>query len=76
MGHRAARDKRPIGAADGRVTDQHRQALLDSSASYVEAKVAFRHAILAAQRSAMDDAEIARVTELPEPMIAAVLRTP
>ncbi len=36
--------------------------LLDSSASYVEAKVAFRHALLAAQRSGMDDADIARAT--------------
>src|ERR1043166_10242494 len=32
------------------MTDQHRQALLGSSASYVEAKIAFTHAILAAQR--------------------------
>ncbi len=53
----------------------HHQALLDSSAIYVEAKAAFQHAILAAQRAGMDEAEIARVTGLTEPMIAAVLRT-
>jgi hypothetical protein len=57
------------------MTDQHRQALLDSSASYAEAKVAFRNAILAAQRAGMAEDEIARITGLTVPMIAAVLRT-
>jgi hypothetical protein len=57
------------------MTDQHRQALLDSCANYVEAKVAFRNAILAAQRAGIDDEEIARITGLHVPMIAAVLRT-
>jgi hypothetical protein len=57
------------------MTDQHRQALLNSSANYVEAKVAFRNAILAAQRAGMDDEEIARLTGFSVPMIAAVLRT-
>jgi hypothetical protein len=56
------------------VTDQHREALLDSSATYVDAKVAFRVAILAAQRDGMDNAEIARITGFSVPMIAAVLR--
>jgi hypothetical protein len=56
------------------VTDQHREALLDSSANYVDAKVAFRVAILAAQRDGMDNAEIARITGFSVPMIAAVLR--
>jgi hypothetical protein len=37
------------------VTDQHRQALLDSSANYVEAKSAFMNAILAAQRATTRD---------------------
>jgi hypothetical protein len=58
------------------VTDQHRQALLDSSASYVDAKLTFADAILAARRAGTDDAEIAHVTGLTVPMIAAVLRTP
>jgi hypothetical protein len=31
------------------MTDQHRQALLDSSTSYVEAKLSFADAILAAR---------------------------
>jgi hypothetical protein len=59
------------------VTDQHRQHLLDSSASYVDGKLAFADAILAAQRSAgMDEDEIARVTGLSVAAIRAVLRTP
>jgi hypothetical protein len=58
------------------MTDQHRQALLDSSASYVEGKLAFADAILAARRAGVVDAEIAHVTGLTVPMIAAVLRTP
>jgi hypothetical protein len=37
------------------MTDQHRQALLDSSANYVEAKMAFEKTILAAQRAGMTD---------------------
>jgi hypothetical protein len=56
------------------VTEQHRQALLDSSASYVEAKMEFEKAILAAQRAGMTDEVIARVTGLSVPMIRAVLR--
>jgi hypothetical protein len=67
---------RTIVAADTHfVTDQHRQALLDSCVSYVESKSAFTHAILAAQRAGIDDEEIARITGLHVPMIAAVLRT-
>jgi hypothetical protein len=58
------------------VTDQRRQALLDSSTSYVEAKIAFADVILAARRAGVDDEEIARVTGLTVPMIRAVLRTP
>jgi hypothetical protein len=58
------------------MTDQHRQALLDSSATYVEAKIAFADAILAARLADVDDKEIAHVTGLTVPMIAAVLRTP
>jgi hypothetical protein len=56
------------------MTDQHRQALLDSCANYVEAKVAFRNAILAAQRAGIDDEEIARVTGLSVSMVRPVLR--
>jgi hypothetical protein len=58
------------------VIGQHRQALLDSSASYLTAKQAFEKAILAAHRAGMDDEVIARVTVLSVPMIRAVLRTP
>ena len=58
------------------MTDQHPQALLDSSAAYCggEGRVPPRDP--AAQRDGLDDAEIARVTGLAVPMIAAVLRTP
>ncbi len=63
-----------IGRYAALVTDQHRQALLDSSASYVEAKRVFTNAILAAQRDGVDNAEIARFTGFSVPMIAAVLR--
>jgi hypothetical protein len=55
------------------VTDQHHQALLDSSASYVEAKMAFEKAILAAQRAVTDEV-IARVTGLSVSRIRAVIR--
>jgi hypothetical protein len=41
------------------VTDHHRQALIDSSAGYVEARMAFEKVILAAQRAGMTDEEIA-----------------
>ena len=58
------------------VTDQHRSALLDSSASYTEARMAFANAIAAAQRAGMGEAEIARVTGLSAALIRAVLRTP
>jgi hypothetical protein len=59
------------------MTDEHRKVLLDSSASYVEAKVAFVNAIMAAQRAGgMDEDEIARVTGLSGAAIRAVLRTP
>jgi hypothetical protein len=58
------------------VTDQHHQALLDSSANYVEAKMAFEKTILAAQRAGMTEEVIARVTRLSVPMIRAVPRTP
>jgi hypothetical protein len=57
------------------VTDQHRQALLDSSATYIEAKRVFTNAILAAHRDGVDNAEIARLTGFSVPMIAAGLRT-
>jgi hypothetical protein len=55
------------------VTDQHSQALLDSSADYVEAKIAFTNAILAAQRAGIDGTEIA-LTALSVSMIRGVLR--
>jgi hypothetical protein len=42
----------------------------------VEAKIAFADAILAARHADVDDKEIAHVTGLTVPMIAAVLRTP
>jgi hypothetical protein len=56
------------------VTDQHRQALLHSSTDYMQAKIAFQIAIAAAREAGMDYEEIARVTGLTVPMIAAVLR--
>jgi hypothetical protein len=56
------------------VTDQHREALLASSASYVVATMEFEKAIRAAQRDGIDDEEIARVTGLSVSMIRAVLR--
>jgi len=58
------------------VTDQHRQVLLDSSASYVDGKLAFADAIVAAKRAGIDEEEIAQLTGLSVPMIRAVLRTP
>jgi hypothetical protein len=58
------------------MADQHRQALVDSSARYLDAKLAFADAILAARRAGIDNVEIARVTGFSVPMIAAVLRTP
>jgi hypothetical protein len=58
------------------MTDQHRQALLDSSATYVEAKVAFADVIVEAERAGVARAEVARMTGLSERAIAAVLRTP
>ena len=42
--------------------------------AYVEAKSAFRNAILAAQRDGVDNAEIARCTGFSVSMIVAVLR--
>jgi hypothetical protein len=57
------------------VTDEHRQVLLDSSASYVEAKSAFEDAILAAERDGMNLEEIARITGLSIWMIRAVIKT-
>jgi hypothetical protein len=56
------------------VSDQHRQALRESSASYVTAKQAFEKAIPAAHRAGMDDEVIARTTGLSVSMIRAVLR--
>ena len=56
--------------------DQHRDALLSSSATYVTARLAFADAIVVARRAGMDDEEIAHVTGLTVPMIRAVLRTP
>jgi hypothetical protein len=56
------------------VTDQHRQALLDSFVNYVEAKSAFTNTILAAERDGMTVEVIARVTGLSVAMIRAVLR--
>jgi hypothetical protein len=58
------------------VPASNRQVLLDSSATYIEAKRVFTNAILAAQRDGMDDAEIARFTGFSVPMIVAALRTP
>jgi hypothetical protein len=58
------------------VTDQHRQALLASSADYAKAKLAFANAVVIAQRSGIDEEETAHVTGLTVPMIRAVLRTP
>jgi hypothetical protein len=58
------------------MTDQHRQALLSSSATYATAKLAFADAIVVARRAGADDEEIAHVTGLTVPMIHAVLRTP
>lgn len=49
------------------MTDQHRQVLLDSSASYVEAKMDFANAIVAAQRVGLGGDEIARVTTVSIP---------
>jgi hypothetical protein len=57
------------------VTDQHHNALLDSSTNYVEAKSAFTNAILAAERDGMDLEVIARITGLSLSMIRAVLKT-
>jgi hypothetical protein len=58
------------------VTDQHRQALLASSADYATAKLAFAGASIVAGRAGVDDEEIAHVTGMTVPMIRAVLRTP
>jgi hypothetical protein len=58
------------------VRDQHRQALLASSTSYMRAKFDFQHAIIAARNAGLDDAEIARVTGLTEQMITGILRSP
>ena len=57
-------------------TEQHRQALLESSASYATAKLAFANAIVMAQRAGMTDEEIAHATGLSMAGIRAVLRTP
>jgi len=55
-------------------TDQRRQAQLDSSASFVEARS--RSATRSSPLSAgLEDDEIARVTGLPVSMIKPVLRT-
>jgi hypothetical protein len=67
------RASRPVESTEP--PDQHRQALLDSSASYVEAKVAFADAIVSVQRAGMDVDVIARVTGLSVTSIRAVLRT-
>jgi hypothetical protein len=58
------------------MTDQHRQALLASSADYATAKLAFADAIVVARRAGVDNEEIAHVTGMTVPMIRAVLRTP
>jgi hypothetical protein len=47
------------------VTDQHRQALLSSSAAYATAKLAFANDIVVARRAGLDDEEIAHVTGTP-----------
>ena len=52
--------------------DQHRQALLDSSASYAEARMAFADAIAAAKRAGISEDEIARVAGLTVAMVEAV----
>jgi hypothetical protein len=58
------------------VNDQHRKALLESSAAYATAKLAFANAIVIARRAGETDEEIAHVTGYTVPMILAVLRTP
>jgi hypothetical protein len=58
------------------MNDQHRQALLTSSASYATARLSFANAIVIAQRAGISDEEIARVTGYTVPMVRAVLRTP
>jgi hypothetical protein len=59
---RSARLHKAAAFDPRRVTDQHRQALLDSSANYVDAKMAFEKAILTPLRAGMTDEVIARVT--------------
>ena len=63
-------DSRPQTAP---LNDQHRKALLESSAAYATATLAFANAIVIAQRAGETDEEIARVTGNTVPMIRAVL---
>jgi hypothetical protein len=56
-------------------TEQHRQALLESSGSYSTAMLAFANAIVIAQRAGETDEEIAHVTGYTVPMLRAVLRS-
>jgi hypothetical protein len=57
------------------LSDQHRQALLASSADYSKARLSFANAIVIAQRAGTADEEIAHATGYTVPMIRAVLRT-
>ena len=57
------------------MNEQHRDALLKSSAAYATARLAFANAIVIAQSAGADETEIAHVTGLSVPGIRAVLRT-
>jgi hypothetical protein len=57
------------------VTDDHRQALLELSVPYAEARMAFADAIAAAKRAGIAEDEIARVVGLSVPMLRAALRS-
>jgi alkylhydroperoxidase family enzyme len=46
------------------MTDQHQQALLESSTAYVRAKRAFTAAVRDARNAGIDDEEISRITGL------------
>ena len=47
------------------MTDQHRQALLSSSADYSKARLAFANDIVVARRAGLDDQEIAHGIAIP-----------
>ena len=58
------------------MTDQHREELLNSSAAYTTARLAFMNAIVAAQGAGLAVEEIAHVTGLSPWTIEAVLNDP